>query len=333
MMRMMTPLILALILVVPLAAYQLGNPFYLDIATRLVIFAIAAISLNLVLGYGGLLSFGHAAFIGIGAYAVGIPAWHDLYGGWAWIASSNGFVHLGLAMLLGAVFALVTGAIGLRTRGVHFIMITLAFGQMMYYFFVSLETYGGDDGLVIDVRSQFPLVDLDNPVILFLCCFGVLLAVIHGVHRLIRSRFGMIIRGAKSNDQRLRAIGINPYPYRLTAWTISGALCSLSGALLGNFNTFISPEMMGWTHSGELIFMVILGGAGTLFGPVFGAAVFLLLEEFLSSLTTYWHLPFGLILIGIVLFRRGGVADLVRNLPLRRARTPGDTVTPSTATD
>nr|VFK50441.1 MAG: branched-chain amino acid transport system permease protein [Candidatus Kentron sp. TUN]VFK51677.1 MAG: branched-chain amino acid transport system permease protein [Candidatus Kentron sp. TUN] len=296
-------LVLVLILVVPLVAYWLGNPFYLDVATRLVVLAIAATGLNLVLGFSGLLSFGHAAFIGIGAYAVGIPVWHDLYGGWDWLAGTNGFFHLGLAMLLGGIFALVTGVIGLRTRGVHFIMITLAFGQMMHYFFVSLETYGGDDGLVIDSRSQFPLIDLDDLVTLFLVCFGLLLIILYGIHRLVHSRFGRVLRGAKSNDERLCAMGVNPYWYRLTAWVISGAITALAGALLGNFSTFISPEMMGWTRSGELLFIVILGGAGTLFGPVLGTAAFLLLEEVLSSWTVYWHFPFGLILIGMVLFR------------------------------
>ncbi|VFN08105.1 MAG: amino acid/amide ABC transporter membrane protein 2, HAAT family, partial [Candidatus Kentron sp. G] len=275
------------------------------------VLAIAATGLNLILGYGGLLSFGHAAFIGIGAYAVGIPVWHDLYGGWDWVASTNGFFHLGLAMALGGLFALVTGAIGLRTRGVHFIMITLAFGQMAHYFFVSLATYGGDDGLVIDTRSQFPLMNSDNPVTLFLFCFCAFLVVVYGVHRLVHSRFGRVLRGAKNNEERLRAIGADPYFYRLTAWVISGMIGALAGALLGNFSTFISPEMMGWTRSGDLLFMVILGGVGTLFGPLLGAAAFLLLEQWLSSLTVYWHLPFGLLLVGIVLFWRGGIAGLM----------------------
>ncbi|MEZ5650403.1 MAG: branched-chain amino acid ABC transporter permease [Burkholderiaceae bacterium] len=319
-------LLLAAMLLLPLAAHAGDQPFWLDFATRIVILAIAAVTLNFILGFGGLVSFGHAAFVGIGAYAVGIPAYYDI---------GNGFVHLAVAMLAGALFALVTGAVSLRTRGIHFIMITMAFAQMVYFGVVSIEEYGGDDGLVIYSRSELPFIDLGENLNLFLFCYGTLLIVLYLVHRFVNSRFGMVLQGGKDNEQRMSAVGFDVYGYRLVAYVISGALCALAGALLGNFTSFISPEMMDWTRSGELIFMVILGGTATIFGPVLGAALFLLLEELLSGASgilclvlecgdhtaglqawldewsVYWHLPFGLILILTVLFAKGGLIRLL----------------------
>ena len=287
-----------------------GQAFYLDLATRLVILGIAAVSLNLMLGYGGMVSFGHAAFIGIGAYSVGIPAYHETYGGFEAVASYGGLFHVALAVAISALFALVTGAICLRTKGVYFIMITMAFAQMAFYLFVSLDTYGGDDGLVIDVRSELPLVNLDDPLQLYLLSYFSLAAAILLVRTIIHSRFGMVLQGSKGNDERMVALGYNTYLYRLTAYVISGAMCGYAGALLGNFTTFISPEMMDWTRSGELMFMVILGGAGTTAGPVLGSLLFILVEELLSSFTIYWRLPFGIMLIAVVLFARGGLMGL-----------------------
>lgn len=316
--RIVTILVLVALAVVPPVAFVVGEKFWLDIATRLVILSIAAVSLNLVLGYGGMISFGHAAFIGLGAYAVGIPSYHALYGGFEAIASHNGFFHFGLAVLVSAVFALITGAICLRTKGVHFIMITMAFGQMMFFAIVSLEIYGGDDGLTIDTRSEFPAISFDDPLSLYGFCLLTLFAVLFIVHRLVNSRFGMVIQGAKQNEERIRALGINAYVYKLTAYVISGAICGFAGALLGNFTTFISPEMMDWTRSGELMFMVILGGTAFLFGPLLGAAIFLLLEEVLSSFTIYWHLPFGVLLILSVLFMKGGISGFLARWGGRR---------------
>lgn len=304
--------VMALLAVLPPVFYLTGNAFYLDLATRLSILGIAAVSLNLILGYGGLVSFGHAAFVGLGAYAVGIPAHHWLYGGLDFLATTSGFVQIPLAVAVTALFALITGAVCLRTKGVYFIMITMAFAQMIYYLIVSIEEYGGDDGLVIDTRSELPLIDLDNPLQLFGLAYVSLLVAMLLVRMITRSRFGMVLQGAKGNEERMVTLGFNVYAYRLTAYVISGAMCGYAGALLGNFTTFISPEMMDWSRSGELMFMVILGGAATTLGPVLGAIAFIVVEEILSSFTIYWHLPFGLMLMGVVLFARGGLMGLLR---------------------
>ena len=317
----LTLIAMLLLAVLPPVFYLTGNPFYLDLATRLTILAIAAVSLNLILGYGGLISFGHAAYIGLGAYAVGIPAHHWLYGGledWG-LATTSGLVQIPLAVAVTALFALVTGAICLRTKGVYFIMITMAFGQMVYYAIVSIEQYGGDDGLVIDTRSELPGLNLDDPLHLFGLAYASLVGAMFLVRMITRSRFGRVLQGAKGNDERVVTMGYNTYAFKLTAYVISGAMCGYAGALLGNFTTFISPEMMDWTRSGELMFMVILGGAATTIGPVLGAATFILLEEILSSLTIYWHLPFGLLLIAVVLYGRGGLAGL---FSASRKKTP-----------
>jgi len=328
---LITLIALGLLAVLPPLFYYTGNAFYLDLATRLTILAIAATSLNLILGYGGMVSFGHAAYLGLGAYAVGIPAHHWLYGGLEGIglATTSGLVQIPLAIAVCAVFAFITGAICLRTKGVYFIMITMAFAQMMYYAIVSIEEYGGDDGLVIDTRSEVPLLDLDDPMQLFGLSYVSLVVAILLVRMIVHSRFGMVLQGAKGNEERVVTLGYNTYAFRLTAYVISGAMCGYAGALLGNFTTFISPEMMDWAESGELMFMVILGGAATSGGPVLGAAVFILLEQVLEGmletiehgwhsltgaeieLSIYWHLPFGLFLILVVLFVRGGLMGLL----------------------
>ncbi len=202
----------------------------------------------------------------------------------------------------------MTGAISLRTKGVYFIMITMAFSQMVYFTFLSLEEYGADDGLVIYFRSEFPAwIGMDSSTSLYYWIFALLLLSLFFVHRLAHSRFGRIIVGSKFNEQRMQALGFNTYRYRLVCYVISAMICSLAGMLLGNFTGFISPDMIGWTRSGELIFMVIIGGTGTLFGPLVGTIVFVLLEEFLSLITVYWHLIFGIMLVALVLFGKGGI--------------------------
>ncbi|MDP6774050.1 MAG: branched-chain amino acid ABC transporter permease, partial [Rhodospirillales bacterium] len=225
---------LAAFAVVPLIAEAFDQAFLLDIVDRIMIIAIAAVSLNLILGYGGMISFGHAAYLGIGAYCIGIPAYYEFY---------DVLLHLPLAIAASALFALVTGYICLKTRGVYFIMITLAFAQMVYFAFVSIEEYGGDDGLVIELRSEVPgaIVDLESNVQLYYVIFAVLLVTLLLVHRIVNSRFGLVIQGAKGNDERMQTIGYNTFRYRLTCYVIAGAMCGTAGWLLGNFNNFFSP--------------------------------------------------------------------------------------------
>jgi branched-chain amino acid transport system permease protein len=297
----MAALVLMLALV-PLYAAWVGNNFALILFTRIVILAIAAVSLNLIMGYGGMVSFGHAAYLGIGGYVVGILAYEGV---------PSGFVQWPLALIISGLFALAIGALSLRTRGVYFIMITLAFAQMIYYVAVSLNRYGADDGLTIYKRSQFAGLNLANKVVFYYLCLALLLLVVVIVWRLVNSRFGMVIRGVKSNDRRMRAIGFPTFRYRLVAFAIAGVICGLSGALLANQAEFISPAAMHWTRSGDLIIMVVLGGMGSLFGPVIGAVAFLLLEEVLSRITEYWQLIFGPLLLAIVLYARGGIDGLL----------------------
>ncbi len=292
-------LLLVVLAPAPFILEWINQPFYLDVLSRALILGIAAVSLNLILGYGGMVSLGHAAYIGIGAYCVGIPSYYDYYSGW---------LHISLALSVSAVFALVTGSISLRTRGVYFIMITMAFSQMVYFSFLSLEEYGADDGLVIYSRSAFPeWITMESSTSLYYWIFALLLLAIFFTHRLVHARFGRVIVGSKFNEQRMQALGFDTYRYRLVCYMISAMICSLAGVLLGNFTGFISPDMIGWARSGELIFMVIIGGVGTLFGPLVGTIAFVFLEEILSTITVYWHLVFGVMLVALVLFGRGGI--------------------------
>ena len=294
--------LLALAAVPPLAAL-LGQPFYLDLVRRIMIFAIAALSLNLILGYGGMVSFGHAAYLGIGAYAVGVLAHHGI---------DNGFLQFAVAIAASAAVALVIGAVSIRTSGVYFIMITLAFTQMLFYLGISLEEYGGDDGMRLAARSQFlGILDLGSPTPFYYFVLGVLACFLYLVHRLVNSRFGMVIRATKSNEARTRAIGFSPYPYKLAAFVIAGAMCGVAGALLVNQTAYLTPEFMNWTRSGEIMFMVILGGIATLIGPVLGAAALLLLEDLLAAWTVHWQIILGPILVLVVLFTRRGLAGLL----------------------
>ncbi len=295
-------LLAALAAVPPLAAL-LGQPFYLDLFRRIMIFAIAALSLNLILGYGGMVSFGHAAYLGIGAYAVGILAHHGVH---------DGFVQFGLAIGASAAVALVIGAISIRTSGVYFIMITLAFTQMLYYLGISLEEYGGDDGMRLAGRTTFAgLLDLRDPLPFYYFVLAILVAFLYLVHRLVNSRFGMVLRAAKSNEGRTRAIGFSPYPYRLVAFVIAGAMCGVAGALFVNQTAYLTPTFMSWTRSGEIMFMVILGGMSTLIGPVLGAIGLLLLEDVLQGWTQHWQIILGPILVLVVLFAKRGLAGLL----------------------
>ena len=298
--------LLALFAVLPPAATAMGDPFLVVTATRIVIFAIAALSLDLVLGYGAMVSFGHAAFLGFGAYAVVILA----------AAGIDDLLLQSLAAIAGsALFALVTGAISLRTKGVYFIMITLAFGQMAYFFFVSLSAFGGDDGRTLQHRSTLfgaPLIE--NDVTFYYIALAVLAAAFVLLRTVVASRFGRVLRGTRDNRIRMQAIGFAPFGYQLTAYVIAGALCGLAGVLLANQTEFVSPAFMTWQRSGELIVMVVLGGMGTLTGAIAGAVGFLVLEEVLSGLTEHWHIVFGAIIVLLVLYTRGGIAGLFSRL-------------------
>jgi branched-chain amino acid transport system permease protein len=292
-----------LLAAVPPLAAALEQLFYIDLFRRILIFAIAALSLNLILGYGGMVSFGHAAYLGVGAYVVGILAHHGIHGG---------FVQWGLAIGVSALVAAAIGAVSIRTSGVYFIMITLAFTQMLYYLGISIEEYGGDDGMRLAVRSQFAgLVDLRNGAQFYYLVLSILAVLLYLVHRLVNSRFGMVIRAAKSNEPRTRAIGFSPYRYKLAAFVIAGAMCGLAGALLVNHTAYLTPNFMHWTRSGEILFMVIMGGMGTIAGPVLGALALLLLESLLSSWTAHWQIILGPILVLVVLFAKRGLAGLL----------------------
>ncbi len=303
--------------IVPPITNALQEPFYLGLFLRLMILAIAAISLNLILGFGNMVSFGHAAYMGIGAYVVGIGTFHAIEDGIDWLA--NGFLHVPLAIAASSLAALVIGTISIRTRGVYFIMITLAFGQMLYFIGVGLEVYGADDGLSLYMRSEFGgVLDINDNTQFYYLVLALLLATLYGVKRLVASRFGLVIRGARSNERRLAAVGIPVYRYKLVAFMVAGAICGVAGVLLANRTDFVSPDMMHWTRSGDLIIMVVLGGMGTLFGPLYGAAAFLLVEEFLSGITEHWQIVFGPLLILVVIYARGGIAGAVRALERRR---------------
>ncbi|WP_161555798.1 ABC transporter permease subunit [Mangrovicoccus ximenensis] len=276
------------------------------IATRMAVFAIAALSLDLILGFGALVSFGHAAYLGLGAYAVAICARHGV---------TDLFVQMAVGAAAAAAFAAASGAISLRTRGIYFIMITLAFGQMAYFFFVSLSAYGGDDGTALAARSTLLGQDwLENDTVFFYVVLGCLAATYGGLHRLVNARFGRVLAGTRESELRMRAIGYRPFRYRLAAYVISGMLCAVAGVLLANQTEYVAPAYMAWTRSGELIVMLLLGGIGTLSGALAGALVTVGLEELLSDYSEHWRLAFGLILLAVVLWSPAGLTGLVRRL-------------------
>ena len=297
--------ILLLLLAFPLVMSAIDQMFYVAFATRVLIYAMAAASLNLVLGYGGMVSFGHAAFFGAGAYVVGILSFEGVRSLWiAWPA----------AIAVAAIAALVIGAISLRTRGVYFIMITLAFAQMMYYVFVSMKSYGGDDGLSLPGRSSGLGIDLRNEYAWYYLVLFLLIAVLYLLRRLLASRFGRVIEAIRENEARATAIGYPVYRYQLLCFVISGAIAGLAGALIANQTGYVGPAVLHWIQSGTLMIMVILGGVGRFWGGPVGAAVLLTLEEILSGspiLGPYalnWQLPVGVILLAVVLYAPRGIA-------------------------
>ncbi len=310
-------LILALLLAVALGAHLSGQPYLVTLATKAVILGLAGTGLNLALGHGGLVSFGHAAFFGIGGYAAGILAsaaqnYEPLM---SWPLVLPGTTSMPViwvtAVVAAGLIALPIGALSLRTGGVHFIMITLAFAQMIYYFAISWPAYGGEDGLSIYVRNTLGTLDTTNPWTFFLVAFSLLLLVLGLVLTATRSRFGLALAMARQNPLRLTSMGVRPFKVRLTAFVLSAMAVALAGALYADLNRFVSPTMLSWQVSGELIVLVILGGVGRPCGPLIGATLFVLIEAELGQITEYWQLPLGLILLLVVLFARGGVIGLV----------------------
>lgn len=316
--------ILAIVLmVIPLVANFAGEQFYVRLVMRIMVFAIMGVSLNLILGYGGLVSFGHAMFVGIAAYVVAILGDHafqgtDLSLGWFAIPGSlNALITWPLAILVSAAVAALFGFIVLRTSGLYFIMITLALAQMTYFIAVSLQDYGGADGLQIMGEQYLGPISLDNRTSMYYIVLVALGLSILTCKRVVESGFGLVFRASSQNETRLLAVGAPVFRYRLVAFIISGALAGLAGVLLASSQSFVSPADLSWMRSGELIVMVVVGGMGTLLGPVLGAFFYLLAEYFLSGVTDYWQMFMGPLLIFIVLFARRGLMGLV---PLRLQR-------------
>lgn len=300
----------AALALVPLLSMLAGQSYYVTLVCRMMVFALAALGLNLIVGYGGMVSFGHALYIGVGAYAVGILSFHGI---------SNGWIHLAVAVGAGAALATLIGLVCLRVGGIAFIMITLAFAQMMYFAAVGLKQYGGDDGYALPARSDFGVLDLGNDVVLYYLVFALLAATLFALHRLVNARFGMVLRGCKTNERRMRALGFDTLRARLVGYVMSALVCVLAGMLLANLARFVSPSYMQWSVSGELILMIVLGGAGSLLGPVVGAIVWLALEELLSSgamglsdgmealLKTHWLGVLGIVVVLVTLTLKQGL--------------------------
>ena len=296
----------------PIYTHFADLPFWNDVAMRIMLLGMAAMGLNLVLGYGGMVSFGHAAFIGIGAYCAGISQFYGITNGWA---------HVGFSIVICGFAGLLIGYLALRTSGIYFIMITLAFAQMLFFLFVSLEAYGGDDGMSID-RADFGFIDLYDPLRLYFLIWVCLVIVGLVLMLIVRSRFGVTLRAIKSNESRVEAMGLSPLRFKMVGYVISAIICGIAGTLFASWQEYVSPDIMHWTRSGELMIIIILGGLGTLAGPLFGAIVFFLLEESLPLLlgavapayAENWMIIFGPLLIMVVLFGRGGLTGILERL-------------------
>jgi branched-chain amino acid transport system permease protein len=308
--------VIAVLFLVPVYAQWSGQSYYVTLVTRMMIYGIAATSLNLLVGYTGLVSLGHALFLGIGAYAVGIPAFHGM---------DNGWLQLLLVVATTAVVGALTGLVVLRTQGMAFIMITLAFAQMFFYLGVSLKEYGGDDGMSLPGRSRLPPFDFESNGQLYYFALTILLATLYLSWRLVHSRFGYVLRGIKSNERRMKALGFSTVRYKLAIYVVAGVIAGVAGFLLANLSSYVSPSSSAWTISGELVVMVILGGIGTVFGGALGALALLLIEELLSSLTEHWMAVLGLLIVAIVLIAKNGIYGSIRTWSLsnrRRATAP-----------
>jgi branched-chain amino acid transport system permease protein len=293
--------LLAVLAVIPL----FGDIFYTRLITRIMIYAMAALSLDLVLGYGGMVSLGHAAFLGIGAYTVGILS---IWGG----GTQSAFFSWPLAILVSMLIALIIGAISLRVSGVSFIMITLAFAQMLYYCFISLKGYGGSDGMTLAERSTLAgLLDISRHLNFYYLVLGILFLILFLAHRLVNSRFGMAIQGIRENERRMLSLGFPVLRYKLLCFALSAGIAGLAGALMANQSLYVGPALMHWKQSAEILVMVILGGMRSLAGSLLGAMVLLLAEEFLSNYTEHWMIILGPILIVVVLCGRKGIYGML----------------------
>lgn len=294
----MASLLLAALLV-PL----LEQPYYTKLVARMAIFALAALSLDLIVGYAGLVSFGHAAFFGLGCYAAGVLPMLGVQQAW---------VIFPVAALIAALVGLLTGAVSLRASGLYFIFITLAFAQMVFYVAQGMRPLSGDDGFRLPTATLLGGMPLTDPTVLLYFMIALLLTATWICHRMMQSRFGYAVQAARDNSAKLAALGLSPYPYRLAVYTLGAALAGLAGAGYANLNEFVAPSVMSWVVSGELLFMVILGAAGTLLGAVLGAVVFVGLEQILSGHTEHWLFPLGVILVMRVLFLKDGLYGALR---------------------
>lgn len=300
----------ALFLAVPHAADASGSPALLGLANRILIYAIAAVSLDLIIGYGAMVSFGHAMFFGLGGYTVGIVA-HHTFGGdplFGWSGTNAALIVWPLALLVCALIAMAVGALALRTSGVQFIMITLAFAQMVFFVLVSLQVYGGDDGLMLERRNTLPLIDLARPQTFYYLCLALLVAWTTLCALIVNSRFGLVLQALRQSERRAINLGIRPFPFRLAAFVISAVGTGLAGVLWANYARFVTPDMAAWSKSGEFMAIVVLGGLGTLLGPIAGTAVFIALEQLLSTWTEHWMIVMGPVLTLVALFGRRGIA-------------------------
>lgn len=297
-----------LLLVFPLVAPALNLDFYISFVRRVLIFALAATSLNFILGYGGMVALGHAAFFGAGAYVVAMLSVQGV---------SQALIAWPVSMVVAGALALVIGLISLRTRGVYFIMITLAFAQMVFYLFISLRQYGGEDGINLKGPSLLPGLNLADDRTFYYVVLVVVLACLWWLNRLINARFGQALQGIRENESRMEALGYPVFRIKLLAFVIAGVMAGLAGALLASHNQFVSPSLMHWTASANLIIMVIVGGIGLRYGGLVGAAVMLWLEEVLRLYTDYWHLPLGVLLLAIVLFAPRGLAGMFKRSAAR----------------
>lgn len=305
-----------LLLSIPAIGIIFNEPYYITLATKVIILGIAGVGLNLALGYGGLISFGHAAFFGIGGYVAAIMSYHALNEELlfeiplAISGSSEMLIIWPLAIVISAFFSLLIGLLSLRTSGVYFIMITLAFAQMLYYFSISWPSYGGEDGLSMHMRNTLPFINTMNPLNFFLICLAWFFIAIFITSKLINSPYGMALQATKQNEERVKSVGIETFKVKLIVFVFSGAITGLAGSLYADLNRFVSPSMLNWHTSGEIMVFVILGGIARLYGPLLGAAFFIILEQTLGLYTENWQFWLGLILILEIIFARSGIMGL-----------------------